>query len=455
MKRLTLAVAVVLTFGICSGLAYTIPAFEGGGHYFSQKGNPNDCGFYPANTWSAVACLHMLFDYWDHIGNSQGVYEGGLEGNMYPQEEIAHVANINDVAAIHSSGCDIYCAVIPDCSVWGTLPGDYVRALHFSKGSSSADGAVDNGYSWQQNDIDYRGYTAVLMNFNNIPEEQRFAKLKQIIDANYPLIAFIDSFSTPDDASGQTPPVTFSWHAVLVIGYQEGDTLEESFIEIHDPWFGANKHYKASNFFRAWNVLQGYPPQKKRLALFGAPWNRKIEISFPGQVHVDDEFTVTATVTYEADNLPFNINDYLIQNAEAKLTWTPSNGLELASGESQTKALPNISYPNTSDSASWRVVAKKAGTYSFTVSAGGTLTYTAFSYDIYQDEIGGNREVGYLTVLEQPSDDDTDDDASDDDDADDDDTGDDDTGDDDMDDDAADDDTGGSSAGSGCGGCWF
>ena len=172
-------------------------------------GNPNNCGFYPANTWSAVACIHMLFDYWSHIGNSQGIYDGGQEGKMYPQEEIAHVANINDVAGVHGAECNVYCASL-DCTVWGTMVSDYIRALHFSKGSSSADGLVSNGYSWQQNEQRRRGYTALLMDFNQIPGEERFEVLKEIIGSNYPLIAFITNFAMPMDASGSYPPVSYT-----------------------------------------------------------------------------------------------------------------------------------------------------------------------------------------------------------------------------------------------------
>ena len=53
---------------------------------------PPDSGYpSPPNTWCTVACLHMLFDYYDHMGNNT---------TPLPGPQIASVANTDDAGGV-------------------------------------------------------------------------------------------------------------------------------------------------------------------------------------------------------------------------------------------------------------------------------------------------------------------------------------------------------------------
>ena len=129
MKKLVIVVFLLLLFTLilpAQKMLLPVP-------YHSQGDTLS--GYPPMpNTWCTVACLHMLFDYYDHMDDNPV---------PPPAHQIASACNTDDVAGTGSPHL-------------GTYADDARRAAHFSMISNSADGFVGNGYSWRK-----IGYSAI------------------------------------------------------------------------------------------------------------------------------------------------------------------------------------------------------------------------------------------------------------------------------------------------------
>ncbi|NLH47910.1 MAG: hypothetical protein GX444_04815, partial [Myxococcales bacterium] len=313
-------------------VAGTIPGFEAGGHYYSQAGNPNPNPIAPGspNYWCTVACLHMLFDYWDDIGNAPGLYPGGLlGGNLLPQEEIGWVVNVNDVQGRFGAAGNLYNGAGAHN---GTLFGDDRRGAHFSTISVAPQPPLPPvilGYSWQiLQTPDHYGYTAINGDWTALAGT--LAQLKAFIDADLPVIVHINPSFRPNGISGSVPlpPETAMGHSILLIGYHV--TAKAVELEFHDPWFGPNVRYEENNFFN--NV---WPWAGARLMLFAAPWDRAIELTPPGSVVEGEDFNFTVEVTYQ-DGLPPIAGSGVavtVATDQAFLDWSPDAGISLQTGQ--------------------------------------------------------------------------------------------------------------------------
>ena len=433
---LFLAILILLVSLPAASLAGTITGFEMGGHFYSQAGNPNPNPIAPAspNYWCTVACLHMLFDYWDGVGNVPGIFPGGLAGNFMPQEEIAIVINVNDVQGIHGAPGDLYSGGTGTYN--GTLFGDDHRGAHFSFVSIA--GPIGGGYTWQLAPPDQFGYTSINADWTGA--SGTLAQLKAFVDAELPLILHVNWNYKPIGIGPEVPyaPETIMGHSILLIGYHEiGDSVE---LEFHDPWYGPNMRYDETTFFNdVWPNPTGL-----RFLLFAAPWDRDITVNHPGSATVGDNFNVTVDATYTDALPPINGTGVTILPGSdlAYLSWHPSTGISLQPGQANPDSLGGtITVSGTSGSVVFGLKADAEDCYTFLAEAYAMVMDSAPSYVTYNDMIGGFVSSSAFTINPAPDDDTVDDDTVDDDTIDDD-TVDDDTVDDDIiDDDTFDDDT--------------
>jgi hypothetical protein len=193
---------------------------------WGEPGNPR----YP-NGWCTVACLDMIFDYYDAMGHPNP---------PLPQQEIACVANTNNPG--------------------GTWEMDARRAAHFSQKSKSLNQpswpAYWNGigYSWRGPAGGNRlGYAAVgsdvAGNWKNISNIQG---LKNFLLNGCPLIVYLDidslnayadsaetTYENPPDSLAGSCPVTREGHAEVLLGYDDRNPAKPIFI-VHDPGIFAN-----------------------------------------------------------------------------------------------------------------------------------------------------------------------------------------------------------------------
>jgi hypothetical protein len=193
---------------------------------WGEPGNPR----YP-NGWCTVACLDMIFDYYDAMGHPNP---------PLPQQEIACVANTNNPG--------------------GTWETDARRAAHFSQTSKSLNqpswpGYWNGiGYSWRGPAGGSRlGYAAVgsdvAGNWKNISNMQG---LKNFLLNGCPLIVYLDidslnayadsaetTYENPPDSLAGSCPVTREGHAEVLLGYDDRNPAKPTFI-VHDPGIFAN-----------------------------------------------------------------------------------------------------------------------------------------------------------------------------------------------------------------------
>jgi len=383
---------LILIFPLAA-IGGTIPGFEAGGHYYSQFGNPNPAPIAPGSTnyWCTVACLHMLFDYWDSVGNLPGIYPGGLlGGNMLPQEEIAWVVNVNDAQGIFGAAGNLYFGA---GTYNGTQYRDDHRGAHFSP--LSAAGPIVNGYSWEHvTTLDSYGYTSI--NADWTLAGGTLAQLKAYVDGGYPVILHICPTFRPNgfDPSYPYPPETIIGHSILLIGYHDvGDAVE---LEFHDPWFGPNVRYEQNNFFN--NV---WPWLGKRLMLFAAPWDRDVDITAPSTVIVGDNFNVIVDATYTDALPPISGSGVAIiaGTDQSLLAWSPVGGISLQGGQVNPASLGGtITISGTSGSSNFGMHADSAGNYFIDASGFAIILDVAISYPVYFDVIGGKEINVALTV---------------------------------------------------------
>ncbi len=361
-------------------LAFTIPGFEVGGHYFSQFGNGNQlAGPWALGDphWCTVACLHMLFDYYDNIGTGAITPCYCLPPFDWAQPQIWASAN-TCTQGTHN---------------WpGTMADDARRAAHFSIISSSAPpgGFVPAGYCWR--DLGYAAYDGDWTALFPPPGSAGIDTLKALLDAHIPLIVHAYNADTipPLEMEEETEGTEIG-HSLLLIGYNDSDAYfgGVATFEFHDPWRGANVKYlqlsggpgRPGFYDAVWPNRLG-----QKLFLFAMPW--QIEFLGPDTVSTNTTFNLQVVVTYPA---PPTVLGAFPLRPQGTATLTLYPGLSFAPGEVPTHNLPLITTMGTSDSTQWQVQSPATpGTYYFGIRACGQIDTThSTSYPTYMDSIGG------------------------------------------------------------------
>ena len=250
--------------GMASGLTYTLPV------PYHTQGNgfwPPDPGYPPApNNWCTVACLHMLFEYYEFFPNQTGIY------GLFPAQEIANVCNTDDVAGVAGGWA-------------GTMLDDARRACHYSCASVAALSPPNAEYTWRRYGLSaVEDYTSLM----SWPPQVWIETLNQ----GYPVIfnTYFPFTGTPPDGSDITepPPATEIGHSILLIGY---DTDTQMFI-FHDPWYGPFVRYPWALF----DLTSPDCPWRSGSYLFSAPFD--INVFYPETVFVDSTFDIRIEVNY-------------------------------------------------------------------------------------------------------------------------------------------------------------
>jgi hypothetical protein len=335
------------------------------------QGNPHNPTFLPPdpgyppppNFWCTVACLHMLFDYYDHMGN---------DTTPLPGPQIASVSNTDDVAGLFGGHN-------------GTGAKDARRAAHFSMLSTSADGAVVGGYSWRK-----VGYSAVDdTNGRDFlrPGTNGMVGWMEVLNEGYPVIFngyFPWTIGPPEGSEPYPPPEdeTVIGHSILLVGYD----LTNNLLYFHDPYYGPYVSYNIDSLREKW-YSGNY--------IFAAPW--EVKINAPDTVVEDTSFIVSASVRYTAPTL-----EYVQPNGPAFGQEFPVVDTPIAVLQVDSCSLPlTVSDPvatlflidntQSSDACYWSAIPKASGVFGgFRVKAVGLLYPTnAYSYTGYQDTIGG------------------------------------------------------------------
>lgn len=330
-------------------------------------------GYPPSpNNWCTVACLHMLFDYYDHMGN---------DTISLPARQIASVCNTDDIGGVTGGHA-------------GTYISDARRAAHFSMLSTSADGNVSNGYSWRK-----IGYSVVysdtllpppyIQDFLN-PGTIGLVGWMEVLNEGYPVIfnGHLPWFQGPPEgaAGSDLPEQTVVGHSILLVGYSLnfGNPLL-SRLYFHDPWYGPYVYYTIAQ-------LQAGPLVDY---LFASPW--EVKINAPDSVTIDTStFDISASVRYSAPTL-----EYVQPNGPALQQQFPVAAYPIAVLQVDSCSLP-IDIINPVDTlylirttqssyvSQWSATPGISGVNgSFRVKAVGLLQPTSSeSYPTYQDTIG-------------------------------------------------------------------
>ena len=333
------------------------------------QGNPDnpllepDPGYPPEpNTWCTVACLHMLFDYYDHIDNST---------TPLPGPQIASVSNTDDIAGLFGGHS-------------GTGAKDARRAAHFSMLSNSADGAVTGGYSWRK-----IGYSAIDSTNGRdflLPGTNGLVGWMEVLNEGYPVIFngnFPWTIGVPNGADSTGPPIeeTVIGHSILLVGYD----LVNNLLYFHDPWYGPYVSYHIDSLRERW-YSGNY--------VFAAPW--EVKINAPDSVKKDTSFLVSASVRYSAPtveyvqpNGPAFGQEFPIVNYSTAFLQIDSCSMPL-SISTPVDTLYLIDRTQSSYIAQWSAIPTASEIHgSFTVKTAGLLQPTnAYSYTGYQDTIG-------------------------------------------------------------------
>lgn len=327
---------------------------------------PPDPGYPPPpNNWCTVACLHMLFDYYDHMGNND-------TANL-PGPQIASVCNTDDVAGLQA---------VP---YPGTYADDARRAAHFSMISNSADGFVGNGYSWRK-----IGYSAIDSTDGQdflLPGTNGMVGWMEVLNEGYPVIFngyFPWNMGPPGGAEPDPPPddETVLGHSILLVGYD----LTNNLLYFHDPYYGPYVSYHIDSLREDW-YTGSY--------VFASPW--EVKINAPDTVIEDTSFFVSASVRYSAPTV-----EYVQPNGPAFGQKFPLVDDPIAILQVDSCSIPlAISDPfdtlflidrtQSSYACYWSATPTTSGIFgSFRVKSVGLLQSTSSnSYPSYQDTIGG------------------------------------------------------------------
>ncbi len=325
---------------------------------------PPDPGYPPPpNNWCTVACLHMLFDYYDHMGNNT---------TPLPGPQIASVANTDDVAGLYGGHP-------------GTAARDARRAAHFSMISNSADGAVGGGYSWRK-----VGYSAVDSTNGKdflLQGTNGMVGWMEVLNEGYPVIFngyFPWTLGPPDGAEPYPPPdeETVIGHSILLVGYDMTNNL----LYFHDPYYGPYVSYHIDSLRQKW-YSGNY--------IFAAPW--EVKINAPDTVMKDTSFIVSASVRYTAPTVeyvqpggPAFGQEFPVLDDPVAVLYEDSCSLPLVINN-PVDTLYLIDKTQSSYACYWTVTPSTSGVFGgFRVKAAGLLQPTnSYSYPTYQDTIGG------------------------------------------------------------------
>ncbi len=325
---------------------------------------PPDPGYpAPPNYWCTVACLHMLFDYYDHMGNNT---------TPLPGPQIASVSNTDDVAGIMGGH-------------QGTGAKDARRAAHFSMLSTSADGAVIGGYSWRKvgySVVDSTNWQDFLLQGTN-----GMVGWMEVLNEGYPVIFngyFPWTLGPPDGAEPYPPPEdeTVIGHSILLIGYDMVNNL----LYFHDPYYGPYVSYNIDSLRE-----KGYSGSY----IFAAPW--EVKVNAPDTVIEDTSFIVSASVRYTAPtveyvypNGPAFDQEFPVVDYPVAVLYVDSCSLPLVI-DNPVDTLFLIDKTQSSYACYWSVTPSASGVFGgFRVKVAGLLQPTnAYSYTGYQDAIGG------------------------------------------------------------------
>jgi hypothetical protein len=365
MKKLF--VVCLLLFGVmltAQTMLLPVPYHSQGSPWFSaDSGYPP---FPPKNNWCTVACLHMLFDYYDHMGNNT---------NPFPSIQIASVCNTDGIGA-------------------GTFQSDARRAAHFSGMSTSFDGRVTNGYSWRK--IGYSvidGDTTMGVNGQEflVPGTAGMVGWMEVLNEGYPVIfsgRFPWLIGTPEGSPGDTTPnYTEIGHSILLVGYNLNQINPlQSLLFFHDPWYGPYVSYTVAQLQAGW---------AEGLFIFASPW--EVKINAPDTVIKDSSLNVAASVRYTAPTL-----EYVQPNGPAFPQQFPVVAFPIALLETDSCSLPleinapgdslyQIDVTQSSYACYWEATPTISGVCGgFRVKAMGLLLpIGSISYAMYQDTIGG------------------------------------------------------------------
>jgi hypothetical protein len=365
MKKLVVVVFLLLFSFVLPAqkMLLPVPYHSQGSPWFPA--DPGYPPYPPANNWCTVACLHMLFDYYDHMGNKPV---------PPPAVQIASVCNTDGSGA-------------------GTLQSDARRAAHFSMLSNSFDGSVIGGYTWRK-----IGYSVIdadtLSGWGQdflIPGTRGMVGWMEVLNEGYPVIfngRFPWLIDYPPEGAPDTnrPNYTEIGHSILLVGYSLQADPMQSRLYFHDPWYGPYVSYTVAQLIAGW-------PEGNYI--FASPW--EVKINAPESLYVDTSFDVAASVRYTAPTVEyvqpsgpafpqqFPVVDYPIAVLQIDSCSLP---LEVTS---PVDTLYLIDVTQSSYACFWSAIPSISGIYgSFTVKAVGLLQPTSSpSYPMYQDTIGG------------------------------------------------------------------
>jgi len=427
-----------------SPITKTILGFQGGGHFFAQVGNGNpDCtepppftgaGYSAQNMWCTIACLHMLMDYWDNRANNPAA----PAGTALPQEQIAHVANVNDVGGLGGAAEFLVWTGFP--GNWaGTFRDDARRALHFSSLSVSADGVTGPGYTGMRDTgppsptgpsgplgfsarggLDGGGCFVTMSLAAGTPPSSA-SKLRTLLGQGYPVILHLPAGMVWSPTNSEkyatsgidAEPETVVGHSVLCIGYHVQDPADPlvNFFEFHDPWNGPNVWVDEATLFGADSGVTSPEPLLAPSAWYaaggpftwGAPW----EVTGLPTGNQIGTIGVNPTATYSDPILaimaPPEVGIFpVISPASTELS--VSGGMTIGGG-ANPQNLPLINVSGDSDSPSWTVNVFGISPPQETMRCDGwgvvgvVAPATSSSYLAgYIDEIGGFNEES-LTLM--------------------------------------------------------
>jgi hypothetical protein len=358
---------------------------------WGEPGNPPYDSI--GNGWCTVACLDMIFDYYDKMGHPNP---------PLPQQEIAAVANTNKIS-------------------FGTYETDARRAAHFSDRSVSLNNNPwpgywnGTGYSWRGPAGGSRpGYAAVgsdvAGNWKNISNIQGLKNLIWNNGSGCPLILYLDvdsmcAYADSIDTTEHPPPdsllgvceATLEGHAVVLVGYDNNHPTYGPVFIVYDPSLGWPVFWPQNLFYNSiWSGRYLYCApwvlNRSPLPLDGLPGHNPP----PGDpdhwwLAVGDSLRVDVQGTYPGP-IPLS-GFYGVNNPTSKLTsdqfvinWgaNPQNLVNVNTSGSASPA------PGQQNGVSWGTSAPDslvACPISLEVK-GNTGNLSSTSYANYQDDIG-------------------------------------------------------------------
>ncbi|MCX8015220.1 MAG: hypothetical protein N2748_04300, partial [candidate division WOR-3 bacterium] len=278
---------------------------------WGEPNNPNR-----PNNWCTVACLDMIFAFYDRLSGANGNAIPPIPHPFppLPQTEISQVANTNGATG----------------GPWlGTYETDARRAAHFSS-LSTALNSGSNGYSWRN-----LGYSAIDKNWKD--QGWTINDLKMLLANGYPIIVHVCAESLykylgsevkpctlqsgtypqePGPAYGDSWPCTVLGHSLVLIGYN--DQLQQvagikpnNFVLLDPKAFPLQ--ITQNLFFN--NIWDGD-------FLFTAPW--ELETWCPRFIATNSKFIVQMSTWYTS---PWNTNWYPLDASVATIGIPPGFSL--------------------------------------------------------------------------------------------------------------------------------